>query len=74
MARKKKETIIDPNVPGTASQIMMNYAEGHYAKVYNDKGEIEFLDKNRNTSFPIPEEVRYYMELLIGYETLEAYY
>ena len=57
MARKKKETIIDPNVPGTASQIMMNYAEGHYAKVYNDKGEIEFLDKNRNTSFQFQKKL-----------------
>ena len=70
MARKKKETIIDPNVPGTASQIMMNYAEGHYQKVFTDEGEMAFLDKHTQRTLKIPEDSLYLMEILHGYEML----
>lgn len=57
--------------PGKPSEILLNYAEGHYQKVFNDDGEMVFLDKHTQRILKIPEDSLHYMEILHGYEILE---
>lgn len=77
--RKKKTVEVDVTpeqesniVPGVASEILMNYAEGHYQKVFTGDGEMAFLDKHTNRTLLMPDDVKFYMEILHGYDILDA--
>jgi hypothetical protein len=56
--------------PGKPSEILLNYAEGHYQKVFADNGEMVFLDKHTNETLKIPEDSLHFMEVLHGFEML----
>lgn len=56
--------------PGKSSEILLNYAEGHYQKIFTDDGEMAFLDKHTQKTLRIPEESLYFMEIIHGYEIL----
>ena len=56
--------------PGKPSEILLNYAEGHYQKIFTDEGEMAFLDKHTQRTLKIPEDSLLYMEILHGYEIL----
>lgn len=73
MARPKKLkeaeiTPVNEYAPGKPSEILLNYAEGHYQKVYDDNGEMVFLDKHTQRILKIPEDSLHLMEILHGYE------
>ena len=75
--RKKtsKETPVEeiPNneyAPGKPSEVLLNYAEGHYQKVFTDEGEMAFLDKNTQRILKIADDSLHFMEILHGYEML----
>lgn len=78
--RKKKSSKATPTpvediincefAPGCPSEILLNYAEGHYQKVFNDDGEMVFLDKHTQRILKIPEDSLHYMEIIHGYEIL----
>jgi hypothetical protein len=77
---KKKQVDITPvedilnceYAPGKPSEILLNYAEGHYQKVYNGDGEMVFLDKHTQRTLKIPEDSKFFMEVLQGYDFLEG--
>lgn len=58
--------------PGKSSEILLNVVEGHYAKVFNDEGEMVLLDRHTQRTLKIPEETKFYMEILQGYDMLEG--
>jgi len=81
MARPKKQKEVDtaplplniPKVaPGKASEILLNVAHGHYSKVFTDDGELAVLDRHTNETLILPEDAKFYMELLWGHEILEG--
>ena len=75
--RKKasKETPVEeiPNneyAPGKPSEVLLNYAEGHYQKVFTDEGEMAFLDKHTQRILKIADDSLHFMEILHGYDML----
>lgn len=58
--------------PGKPSEVLLNYAEGHYQKIYTDEGQMAFLDKNTQEVLKIPEDSLHFMEIVHGYEILEG--
>jgi len=56
--------------PGKPSEILLNYAEGHYQKIYTDDGQMAFLDKHTQRPLKIPEDSLHIMEILHGFEML----
>ena len=65
-----EEILLCEYAPGRPSEILLNYAEGHYQKVFNDDGEMVFLDKHTQRTLRIPEESKFFMEILHGYDIL----
>lgn len=59
---------------GKTSEILLNVAEGHYTKVFTEKGELAVLDRHENEVLILPEEAKFYMEILWGYDIVEEYY
>lgn len=90
MARPKKQKQVDiaplpvdledevavvPKVaPGKASEILLNVAYEHYNKVFTGEGELAVLDKHTNEVLILPEDAKYYMEIIHGHEIVEEYY
>ena len=74
MAPRKKSSNATPTediltceyAPGKPSEILLNYAEGHYQKIFTDEGEMAFLDKHTQRTLKIPEDSLHYMEILHG--------
>jgi hypothetical protein len=60
----------NPYAPGKPSEVLLNYAEGHYKKVFADNGEMMFLDKHTQKTLKISEESKFFMEILHGYDIL----
>lgn len=58
--------------PGQASDILLKIADDHYSKVFTGEGELAVLDKNENEVLLLPEDAKYYMEILWGYEILNG--
>ncbi len=57
---------------GQASDILLKVADEHYNKVFTVDGELAVLDKNENEVLLLPEDAKYYMEILWGYEILNG--
>jgi len=81
MARPKKQKEVDiaplplniaKVAPGNASEILLNVAHGHYSKVFTDEGELAILDRHTNETLILPEDAKYFMEILWAYEILEG--
>lgn len=76
MAPRKKKPNVPPEImtceyaPGNPSEILLNYAEGYYQKVFTDDGQMAFLDKHTQRTLKIPEDSLYLMEILHGYDML----
>ena len=65
-----EEILNDDYAPGKPSEILLNYAEGHYQKVFTDEGQMAFLDKHTQRTLKIPEDSLHLMEILHGYEIM----
>lgn len=61
-------------VPGTASDVLLNLAHGHYQKFFTVDGEMVLYDRHANKTMKLTDEVRYLMEVIEGYEIIETYY
>ena len=55
---------------GKASDILRDYAEGHYYRSFNENGRIVLVEKDTNNPFLPSQEVEHYLEVIIGYDYL----
>ena len=56
---------------GKASDILLHITEGYYIRTFNENGEMVLLCKDSQVVYRPSDEVRYYMEVIYGYEFLE---
>ncbi len=59
-----------PVIQGNTSDIMLLIAEGHYQRVFDERGRIVLLNKDTQSLYLPTQEVEYYLEVLWGYEQL----
>ena len=60
--------------PGSASEIVFNFAYDHYRKAYTSDGEMIVYDRHKNQMLKLTDEAKHVMEIVHGYEIIEAYY